>query len=331
MKQILVIQTASIGDVILSTPVIESLHSKFPDAKIDFLLKKGTDSLFKAHPFLNQVIVWDKSKRKYPNFLRILKSVRQTNYDYVINIQRFASTGFLTAFSHAKTSIGFDKNPFSSFFTQRIKHIISEKVTPLHEVDRNLLLISGLVGNQLRSIKLYPSKDDYRQVEKYKGGSYICIAPTSLWFTKQYPEAKWADFVQKLDPEIKIYFLGSGNDTLACQHIIETAHHPNAFNLSGKLNFLESAALMEHATMNFVNDSAPQHLASAVNAPVTSIFCSTVPGFGFGPLSDDSVIIETTEKLSCRPCGLHGYRACPEKHFKCALTIQTEQLLNRIK
>jgi len=136
---------------------------------------------------------------------------------------------------------------------------------------------------------------------------------------------------QKLSPEIKIYFLGSGNDTLACQHIIETSHHPNAFNLSGKLNFLESAALMEHATMNFVNDSAPQHLASAVNAPVTSIFCSTVPEFGFGPLSDDSVIIETTEKLSCRPCGLHGYRACPEKHFKCALTIQTEQLLNRIK
>ena len=100
MKKILVIQTASIGDVILSTPVIESLHSKFPDAKIDFLLKKGTDSLFKAHPFLNQVIVWDKSKRKYPNFLRILKNVRQTNYDYVINIQRFASTGFLTVFSH---------------------------------------------------------------------------------------------------------------------------------------------------------------------------------------------------------------------------------------
>jgi len=331
LKKILVIQTASIGDVILSTPVIESLHSKFPDAKIDFLLKKGTDSLFKAHPFLNQVIVWDKSKRKYPNFLRILKNVRQTHYDYVINIQRFASTGFLTAFSHAKTSIGFDKNPFSSFFTQRIKHIISEKETPLHEVDRNLLLISDLVGDQLRSIKLYPSEDDYRQVEKYKGGSYICIAPTSLWFTKQYPEAKWADFVQKLDPEIKIYFLGSGNDTLACQHIIEIAHHPNTFNLSGKLNFLESAALMEHATMNFVNDSAPQHLASAVNAPVTSIFCSTVPGFGFGPLSDDSVIIETTEKLSCRPCGLHGYRACPEKHFKCALTIQTEQLLNRIK
>ena len=331
MKKILVIQTASIGDVILSTPVIESLHSKFPDAKIDFLLKKGTDSLFKAHPFLNQVIVWDKSKRKYPNFLKILKNIRQTHYDYVINIQRFASTGFLTVFSHAQTSIGFDKNPFSLFFTQRIKHIISEKEIPLHEVDRNLLLISGLVENQLKSIKLYPSKDDYHQVEKYKGGSYICIAPTSLWFTKQYPEAKWADFVQKLSPEIKIYFLGSGSDTLACQHIIETSHHPNTFNLSGKLNFLESAALMEHATMNFVNDSAPQHLASAVNAPVTSIFCSTVPEFGFGPLSDDSVIIETTEKLSCRPCGLHGYRACPEKHFKCALTIQTEQLLNRIK
>jgi heptosyltransferase-2 len=84
---------------------------------------------------------------------------------------------------------------------------------------------------------------------------------------------------------------------------------------------------MKDATMNYVNDSAPMHLASAMNAPVTAIFCSTVPAFGFGPLSNKSVVIESKEKLTCRPCGLHGYRACPQKHFKCATTIESDALL----
>jgi heptosyltransferase-2 len=82
--------------------------------------------------------------------------------------------------------------------------------------------------------------------------------------------------------------------------------------------------------MNFVNDSAPMHFASAVNAPVTAIFCSTVPDFGFGPLSEDSAVVEVRSGLSCRPCGLHGYRECPEKHFKCAYEINMNELINRI-
>jgi len=97
-------------------------------------------------------------------------------------------------------------------------------------------------------------------------------------------------------------------------------------NLSGKLSFLESAALMQGAVMNFVNDSAPMHMASAMNAPVTAVYCSTVPSFGFGPLSDKSFVVETLEKLSCRPCGLHGYKDCPQGHFKCAYSIANKKL-----
>ena len=101
-------------------------------------------------------------------------------------------------------------------------------------------------------------------------------------------------------------------------------------NLAGKLSFLESAALMRDAAMNYVNDSAAQHIASSVNAKITAIFCSTIPDFGFGPLSDDSVIIEAQEKLDCKPCGLHGHKTCPKGHFKCALNIDTKELLNRL-
>jgi heptosyltransferase-2 len=87
---------------------------------------------------------------------------------------------------------------------------------------------------------------------------------------------------------------------------------------------------MKDAVMNYVNDSAPLHFASAVNAPTTAVYCSTVPSFGFGPLSDKSYIVEKTESLYCRPCGLHGYKACPEGHFRCAFEIRDEQLLETL-
>ena len=162
--------------------------------------------------------------------------------------------------------------------------------------------------------------------------SYICIAPASVWFTKQFPKEKWIAFIDQLPSGIiSVYLLGAPSDQNYGEVIRTGTKHPGVVNLSGKLSFLESAALMQYAAMNFVNDSAPMHLASAVNAPVTAVFCSTVPDFGFGPLSDRSFIVETTEPLTCRPCGLHGYKSCPQGHFKCALTISNEQLQAPLK
>ena len=100
-----------------------------------------------------------------------------------------------------------------------------------------------------------------------------------------------------------------------------------AFNLSASTSFLASAALMQHAKMNYVNDSAPLHITSAMNAPVTAYFCSTEPAFGFGPLSSNSKVVETKENLNCRPCGLHGFKKCPEKHFKCANNILIQDII----
>src|SRR5262249_1470342 len=126
-----------------------------------------------------------------------------------------------------------------------------------------------------------------------------------------------------------VYLIGSHQDFELCESILKniSSEKSNVFNLAGKLSFLESAALMKNAKMNYVNDSAPMHLASAVNAPVTAVFCSTVPSFGFGPLSDASRIVETKAELTCRPCGLHGFMACPQGHFKCAWTIEAKDIL----
>lgn len=328
MKRILVIQTASIGDVILATPVIEKLHFHFSEAKIDFLLKKGNQSLFTGHPFLHKILIWDKSNNKYRNFLDLMNIIRDTKYDCVINIQRFATSGLLTVYSGAKIKIGFNKNPFSLFFNKRIKHTI--KKGNRHETERNLDLVRVISDEKSFPVKLYPSQHDMAKVSQYKTVKFITLSPASLWFTKQYPEEKWIEFIKKIDPGITIYFLGSQNDHAICENIIKSSGHKNSINLSGKFSFLESAALMKDAVMNYMNDSAPMHLASSVDAHTTAIFCSTIPSFGFGPLSKNSIVVETDEKLDCRPCGLHGLKHCPKKHFNCALTISSEKLLERI-
>jgi len=322
--KILIIQTAFIGDVILATPVLEKLHQYFPDAQLDILVRKGTETLFTGHPFLHKVLVFDKKAPKVPTLSAIISEIREQNYDKVINLHRFGSSGFITMLSGAKEKIGFDKNPFSFAYTTKVKHVIGNGK---HEVDRNLELIASFTDDKKTQPKLYPSPIDYESMAQYKASPYICIAPSSIWFTKQFPATKWIEFINALNNKYQVYLLGAASDNTLCQQIIEATNGKQVTNLSGKLSFLQSAALMQGAVMNYVNDSAPMHIASAMNAPVTAVYCSTVPSFGFGPLSQKSFIVETEEKLTCRPCGLHGHKVCPQGHFKCATTIKTESLV----
>ena len=328
IRSFLLIQTAFIGDVILATALIEKLRHFYPDARIDFLLRKGNEGLLQEHPYLNRVWVWDKKIDKYRSLWEVGKGIWQQKYDQVINLQRFASTGLLTAFSGARATIGFDKNPLSFLFSRRLPHRIEEGV---HEVQRNLSLISHLTDGTWQRPRLYPSAKDYEQVRAYQNQPYVCIAPTSVWFTKQYPTEQWRKLLEKIPPAYTVYLLGSPQDAEACaeilRHLLPSHSESHVVNLAGKMSLLASAALMQGAVLNYVNDSAPMHLCSALNAPTCAVYCSTVPSFGFGPLADFARVVEIESPLYCRPCGLHGHRACPEKHFKCAFDIQTSQLI----
>ena len=331
MQRFLIIQTAFIGDVVLATALVEKLAKYFPEAEIDFLVRKGNESLLQHNPHLHEVLVWNKKEKKRRNLFSMLNTIRSRRYDKVINLQRFFATGLLTAFSGAKENIGFDKNPLSFLFTTKIKHIISKANITRHEVERNNDLVSSFTDDAFTKPKLYPSDKDRDAIQAFTTEPYVTMTPGSVWFTKQYPVAKWIELIAKFPQGLNIYLLGGKENTADCNHIKELAGNLKVKVLAGQLSFLQSAALMKTAVMNYVNDSAPLHFASAVNAPVTAVFCSTVPAFGFTPLSDISYIIETTEKLSCRPCGLHGYNACPVKHFKCALTIETDRLLETLQ
>jgi heptosyltransferase-2 len=165
MQKFLVIQTAFIGDVVLASAVLEKLHQFFPNDEIDILVRKGNEGLFNHHPFLHEVLIWDKKQDKYKHLFKVLKSIRKRKYDRVINLQRFASTGFLTAFSTDKETLGFKKNPFSFLFSKTFDH---DMLHGLHEIERNNTLIESFTDNTFIKPKLYPSDNDFEKVKKYQ-------------------------------------------------------------------------------------------------------------------------------------------------------------------
>lgn len=316
-KNFLVVQTAFIGDAILASSLVEKLHAYFPDANISILVRKGNESVYHQHPFLKEVLCWDKSKNKLSNLLRLLFKVRKNKYDCIINCHRFASSGFICAFSGAKHLSGYKQHPFSFLFNTAIHHSIDGG---LHETERYNQLIKDFTDDVVFKPKLYPTKKDFEKVKPYQQQDYVCIAPASVWFTKQLSIDKWIEVISYIKPQTVIYLLGALSDKDLCDLIQQKSGFRKIEILAGKLSLLESCALMQNAKMNFTNDSGPLHLASSVNAPITSFFLSTTPAFGFGPLSDNNYTIEN-KQLKCRPCGLHGFKHCPEKHFKCCTEL----------
>lgn len=337
--KILIIQTAFIGDVILATSLVEYAHTIYPDAEIHFLLRKGNESIVETSPHIKATWVWDKSQGKYKNLIKIGFKLRKEKFDLVLNIQRFFNSGLVSFLSGGKKRICFDKNPLSFLSHKKVKHLIPHKIDDhfLHEVQRNVLLLQSEVKNfslpskEDLAPKIYTTKDEQVKIHNITKSTpnYVVIAPASVWFTKQWNIENWTELKDKLVEDYHLYFIGAPSDKEFINDIIKSSK--NCTNLSGKLSLRESAELMKMACRVFVNDSAPLHLASSVDAKVSAIFCSTTPKFGYGPIANDSKIIQVKEKLECHPCGLHGKKECPKIHFKCAKLIKAQELTKDIK
>ncbi len=324
-RSFLIIQTAFLGDAVLATALAESLHNSNNNHQISILVRKGNENLFDAHPFIKEVLVWDKTQNKTSNLFKTLAKVRVKKFDTVLNLQRFFSTGLITTLSGAASKIGFNKNPFSMFFTKSVKHEIG---TGIHETERNFQLIAGIPGVVYARPRLYPSEKSVLAARSItQDNKYVVMTPASVWQTKQLPFNKWVELGKLCASKYKVVLAGAPTDSDLCKRIADEIGKEHCIISAGSLNLSGSAALMKNAVMNYVNDSGPLHIASAVNSPVKAFFCSTIPAFGFGPLSDDAQIIESQELLSCRPCGLHGKKECPINHFNCGNTITIDNNL----
>lgn len=335
--KILIIQTAFIGDVILATSLVEYIKNHFSETEIHFLLRKGNESILANNNKISKVHIWNKQK-KISSLISTIVKIREEKFDTVINIQRFFSSGLITLLSGAQNKVGFNKNPLSFFFTYSLEHKIPHKIENeyLHEVQRNITLLQNLITDYQIPDKLdLKPKLYFSEKEKIKIDSitsnlrpYIVIAPASVWYTKQWHIEKWKLLVSECMNTYDIVMIGGPPDRNYLNQITDL--YPSVINLVGKLSLTESALIMKDAKRVFVNDSAPLHLASSVNAKTTAIFCSTSPDFGYTPIADDSKIISEYGNLECLPCGLHGHKKCPKNHFKCSGNIEIKAVIDTI-
>lgn len=335
-KPILIIQTAFIGDTILASAFAKSVHERYPDSPLHFFLRKGNESVIQGLPFVHKTWIWDKREGKVRTLWRLIKELRQYEFRAVFNLHRHFNSGLVTLLMKATEKIGFRQNPLSFGYTKKIEHQIPHRVAgkAWHEVQRNHQLLHAFdsqvpLENDPRNLRpvLPIQPKNFEKISVHQARPYVVLAPASVWFTKQWEEEKYRALVIELSKTYQVFLIGGPDDLALCERV--KAHSP-AVNLCGKLNLLDSAALMKDAVRVFVNDSGPLHLASSVNAKTTAIFCSTITDFGYGPLSDDAIVLESPEVLACRPCGLHGHKACPLGHFDCSKNVKVELALRSL-
>jgi heptosyltransferase-2 len=332
-KRILIIQTAFLGDAILSTPLIKALRELFPDSFISFLLIPETKKVLENNPYLNEILVYDKRNKKGPiRFFQLVGKIRERGFDLAVIPHRSLRSALLSYLSSIPKRIGFDNSAGSSLFTEKVNYLAN-----IHEIERNLSLLSDFDYHPENvNPELFPSPDDYSYARKLLHDSdireeekIVGIAPGSVWATKRWLPERFAEVADLLQQKagVKVVFLGSEEDQKLCQGIADQMKTPSVI-LAGKTDILQSSAIISLCKVILSNDSAPVHVASAMKRPVVAIFGSTIPEFGFAPYGEGHVIIQ--KKMECRPCGIHGKRKCPQKHFKCMKEIATEEVYEAV-
>jgi heptosyltransferase-2 len=335
-KRILIIQTAFIGDVILTLPIVKVLKENYQNCKIDFLCIPQTSNLLENNPNIIDVIVYDKkgTDKGVRNLFKIIKTVRRGNYDLILTPHRSFRSAIVSFFSNCKKTVSFDKSSVSFLYTNRVEYIERS-----HEIIRNLKLLEQLGINETEIIKpdLYPNEKDKCVVDDFfkkfgitKEDKFITIAPGSAWFTKRFPKEKFIRLLDYLDEnEMKILLIGGKDDYELCERILNSSVNKNVCNLSGELSLLQSAELIKRARLLITNDSAALHIANSVDTNVIAIFGATVPAFGFYPYGRNDVVFEING-LYCRPCAIHGGNKCSIKTFDCMIRIDEEEIYKTV-
>jgi heptosyltransferase-2 len=324
--KILIIRLSSIGDIVLSTPLIRLLRNKFPSAQIDFVIKKEFAELLKFNPHLTNLIEFDTGNG-FKELLRLKSRILKERYDLIVDIHNNLRSVFLRTFSGARV-LKVNKRVFKRFLLVKFKINLYKNITPVAE--RYIETVSQLsIKNDNQGLELFVPKDIIDiakdKINFSNSDRYIAIAPSAKHETKRWLPERFAEVGNRLSEKFnaKIILMGGKEDEQICK-LIETMMKNKPINVCGKTSLLESAGILSLCEMLITNDSGLMHIGSAMKTKVVAIFGSTVKEFGFFPYGTKSVVVE--KSISCRPCSHIGRDKCPKKHFKCMKEIQVDDV-----
>lgn len=331
-EKILVIQTAFLGDAILTLPMIQKLKEANPLSRIDVISTPSTSDVFDYSPHVHDVWVFDKHKRQKSLYqlFSFIKMVKRERYTKIYSPHRSFRTALIVLFSGVRETYGFDTASMSFVYKYKIKY-----QKEIHEVARNLELIG--IDTSQNNWKILPEivftekeKNKIRKKLPALTGNTIAIAPGSVWNTKIYPQEYFEKISEYLlNKNYTVLLVGGEKDRQLCKSI-KQKFKGKILSVAGKLNPEETIALLKEVDLLICNDSAPTHMGMAAGIPVLTIYCSTVPQFGFYPYNDCSAYVSYND-LKCKPCGIHGHRECPVKTFDCAKELTPDIVINKIE
>jgi heptosyltransferase II len=326
--KILILRLSSIGDIILTQPIVKRLHETYPQAEICYITKPQFQELPKHFGFHLTVIGYEKSLKFHMMQMR-------AHYDMVFDLHTKFSTVLIKLFCLWANHFTYDKK--HQLRNAIVSHKTNASIKSTLDLYKSALEKAAKQFNQaaltselsLPSLEINSKATDKirQEILPKTGFKIVALFPGATHYTKMYPAQSYIEVIQKADKEYLFWLLGSKQE----MELIKAIHSETgarAVNLCGRFNMDELLSVIALSDIVITNDSGPMHMAAALGKEQIAIFGSTHPKLGFAPLNDKAKII--SKELGCKPCSLHGRDCCPQKHFSCMLSIKPEEIISII-
>ena len=337
MMSSLVIQTSFLGDVVLTTPLLAELAGRGP---VDVVVTPAGAPLLANHPAVRDVIVFDKRGShdgpgglwRFARGLRVRAAGEPRETTIAFCAQGSPRSAALALLAGVRERVGFDTSAGRALYTRRVRYRGDR-----HHAERLWRLAAGDAApdpaDETIRPRLFPGGSERAAVDALlkdvprDGAPLLALAPGSIWGTKRWPH--FAALAARFAPLYRLVVIGSGSDAPLAIEIGRAAGPSRVVDATGRLSLLESAELISRCAALVTNDSAPQHLASAMGTPTLTVFGPTVPTFGFGPLAPRHAVAGLAT-LDCRPCDAHGPATCPLGHWRCMRDLDVGQVVQTL-
>jgi ADP-heptose:LPS heptosyltransferase len=319
----LIIRFSSIGDIVLTTPVIRCLKNQVEDAEVHYLTKKAFSSILAYNPYLDKIHFLEDSLGK------VIDLLKKEEYDYIIDLHHNLRTSIIKR-KMKPMAFSFNKLNIEKWLMVNLK---INRLPAKHIVDRYMETVRLFdIKNDGKGLEYFIepadeiSKSDLPETHR---NGYVAFVIGAKHNTKKLPKEKIASIVRKL--ELPVILLGGKDDQDEAAYI-QSQTGTLCFNACGKHNMGQSASLVQQANVVITHDTGLMHIAAAFKKKIISVWGNTIPEFGMYPYQPhpDSKMIEVMG-LKCRPCSKIGYEACPKKHFRCMNDIDEESLVKLVR
>ncbi|MDH5718392.1 MAG: glycosyltransferase family 9 protein [Spirochaetia bacterium] len=326
--KILVIRFSSLGDIVLTTPVLTYLKNKHKNCEIHYVTKRNFSDILSENKKISHIFQLSKQ-----SIIHLAKDIRKFNrepYDIVYDLHNSMRSRFLLFFIRYLKIIKYKKPYIKRWLLVYLKINLIKRIIPVSYRYTGEINLQDI---KLSAPEIIPEKIDRNKLDAFNEKlPTLAIAPGAKWFTKRWPLEYFSQVLSKFCAENKKYqiiILGGPDEIEISNELISNyKENKNIFNFTGKFSVRETAWLLSKCKTFLTNDSGLMHVASVFNIKIIALFLCTVEEFGFAPLTKNAVVL--SEKLPCKPCDHKGLSKCPKKHFKCAHFMGVDKVYNAV-